>query len=90
MIRDLVEGCQPARRRQEECEEEATVRAEERILDLLLPTPPVPTYSTVLEAGGSPPGLSPHLKETREKLRAMLEAGELEERDVEIEIPERP
>jgi ATP-dependent HslUV protease ATP-binding subunit HslU len=91
MIRDLVEVAinQLRSTRQEECEEEAMTRAEDRILDLLLPSPPTPAYATVLEAGATPPQPSPHLKQTREKLRAMLEEGELEERDVEIEIPER-
>jgi ATP-dependent HslUV protease ATP-binding subunit HslU len=89
MIRDLVEVSinQLRSKRQEECEEEAVNRADERILDLLLPAR-TGVYTTALEATGTDQPHS-HLKETREKLREMLEAGELEDREIEVEIPER-
>ena len=70
----------------------AEERAEERLLDILLP--PVPTSpkgeSPVIELG--PPGSpgaetgTPHADGTREKLRAMLRQGELRDREVEIEL----
>ena len=90
MIRDLVEVSinQLRSRRQEECEEEAIQRAEDRILDLMLPSRSSGVYSTVLEVAGPQASPSP-LSDTREKLRAMLEGGELEDREIEVEIPER-
>jgi len=90
MIRDLVEVAinQLRSQRQEECEEEAAARAEDRILDMLLPAPPM-NYSTALESTGNIAELPSQHRETREKLRAMLKNGELEDRDIEIEIPER-
>ncbi len=60
--------------------------AEERILDLLLPSPRVSltgaeSLPAEIVAGGG--------TETREKLRRMLHAGELDERVVEIEVRDR-
>ncbi len=74
----------------------AEERAEERLLDILLP--PVPTSSSeggspVIELG--PPGRpgagssetgTPQADGTREKLRAMLRQGELRDREVELEL----
>ena len=70
----------------------AEERAEERLLDILLP--PVPTSpkgeNPVIELG--PPGSpgaeagTPHPDGTREKLRAMLRQGELRDREVELEL----
>ena len=90
MIRDLVEVAinQLRSKRQEECEVEAQARAEDRILDLLLPAPPV-AYSTAQEVSPRPTQPSPQSRETRDKLRAMLQEGEMENREIEIEIPER-
>ncbi len=55
----------------------AEERAEERILDALLPTPSAqgPGLQTVPEGG-----------ETREKLRQMLRRGALDEREVDVEV----
>jgi ATP-dependent HslUV protease ATP-binding subunit HslU len=55
----------------------AEERAEERILDALLPTPTAqgPGFQTVPEGG-----------ETREKLRQMLRRGALDEREVDVEV----
>ena len=61
--------------------EKADVRAEERVLDLLLPgSGPVSTPTGQSDAGGG---------ETREKLRTLLRSGELDDREVEIHIQER-
>ena len=57
----------------------AEERAEERLLDALLP-PPAPTPGFEAEPG--PPAAS----DTREKLRKLLRQGELDERDVEIDL----
>ena len=65
-------------------EEMAKVRAsaeriaEERLLDALYPRGPGQMGTAV--AGSDP---------TRERMREMLRAGELEEREVELELPER-
>src|SRR5262249_11857087 len=55
---------------------------EERLLDLLLPPPP-----------RQPPGVQPQVapeaqKDTRDKLRELLRAGKLDDRQVEIEVSE--
>ncbi|MHA7839179.1 MAG: ATP-dependent protease ATPase subunit HslU, partial [bacterium] len=62
----------------------AEERAEERILDALLPTPvsSTPVSSTPGEASGATDSSS----ETREKLRRLLRLGELEDREVELEL----
>jgi ATP-dependent HslUV protease ATP-binding subunit HslU len=60
----------------------AEERAEERLLDALFPPPTVqPGF-----AAGEVPGEAPAENETREKLRQMLRRGELDDRDVEIEL----
>jgi ATP-dependent HslUV protease ATP-binding subunit HslU len=58
----------------------AEERAEERLLDALLP-PPAP-------APGTPPGAAPRPagSETREKLRQMLRRGDLDLREVDVEL----
>jgi ATP-dependent HslUV protease ATP-binding subunit HslU len=59
----------------------ARERAEERLLDALLPPPPAP------QPGLPSSGESPEPpNETREKLRRMLRAGRLDEREVEIDV----
>ncbi|MDR1922043.1 MAG: ATP-dependent protease ATPase subunit HslU [Candidatus Adiutrix sp.] len=60
--------------------------AEERLLDLLLPSGRA--------AAGGPPGIDgpnsakPRVEATREKFRRMLQAGELDDREVEVETQE--
>ncbi|MBW2234611.1 MAG: ATP-dependent protease ATPase subunit HslU [Deltaproteobacteria bacterium] len=54
----------------------AEERAEERILDALLPHPSSTTGFQQVPEGG----------ETRERLRAMLRRGELDQRDIEVEV----
>jgi ATP-dependent HslUV protease ATP-binding subunit HslU len=60
----------------------ARERGEERVLDALLP-PPEPR-------GPSAAGAPPASEETREKLRRMLRAGELDAREVELQLAEAP
>ncbi len=58
----------------------AEERAEERVLDALLPVPPV---------AGSPDLTPPDpSNETREKLRKLLRLGELDDREIEVELTE--
>jgi ATP-dependent HslUV protease ATP-binding subunit HslU len=92
MVRDLVETSIDMVREEklDEVAERAEHAAEERVLDLLLPTSP------------SPPPESPHssvpqieeprrdqMDRTREKLRAQLRDGKLDQRLVEVEVRER-
>ena len=90
IIRDLVDTAmalvleeekQAVRSRAEEA-------AEERLLDALLPPHPVPTQQEDfgVEPAIGPPPAEPAVGETREKLRAMLRGGSLDEREIEIEL----
>ena len=76
MIRDLVETAIDMVReeRLSEVGERAERNAEERLLELLMPTQPEPTEST---------------DRTREKLRERLRAGKLDDRMVEVDVKER-
>jgi ATP-dependent HslUV protease ATP-binding subunit HslU len=87
MIRDLVEIAIDMVRNEklEEVAEKADTNAEERILDLLLPSPPSPGPSTDENARTA----LEQWNRTREKLRAQLRDGKLDERTVEIEVKER-
>jgi len=58
----------------------AEERAEERLLDALLPAPPV--------AGPPEPEPRDAPNETREKLRKLLRLGELDDREIEVELSE--
>ncbi|MCG3196993.1 MAG: ATP-dependent protease ATPase subunit HslU [bacterium] len=91
MIRDLVEVAinQMRSRRQEEVHSDAEAQVEERLLNLLLPAPQ-PGYATLHEVEAHSGGSSaPAMQSTREKLRGMLREGQLEDREIEVEIPER-
>ncbi|HSP90518.1 MAG TPA: ATP-dependent protease ATPase subunit HslU [Vicinamibacterales bacterium] len=80
MVRDLVEIAVGMVRdeRVREVREAAEARAEERLLDLLLPPGP-----QTLAADGTAPEQP---SQTRERLRAQLRAGKLDERTVEIDV----
>ncbi|HXT57647.1 MAG TPA: ATP-dependent protease ATPase subunit HslU [Pirellulales bacterium] len=85
MIRELVENAIGLVRESERAkvETEARRRAEERLLDLLAP-PPVAFDS---EAGE--PAAAERHDRTREKMRNMLAAGDLDERTVELTIEQK-
>ncbi len=103
MVRDLVESAIDMVRTEREVEVEdlAHDRVDERLLDLLLPAPVVtaPAPGTpddsqrVSIAGpdGSVSAEEAQAKErhqrTREKLRQLLRDGQLEQREVEVEVP---
>ncbi len=83
IVRDLVEiAVQMVKdEMRAEVAEEAERRAEERLLSILVPTPPPPT--------NPPPGAGPpDLSATREKYRQRLRDGKLDESMVEIEVEE--
>ncbi len=86
MIRDLVENAIGLVREEERgaVEEEARRRVEDRLVDLLAPAPPV------LDVSPASPSSGERYERTREKIRAMLAAGELESRLVEVTIERRP
>ena len=85
MVRELVENAIGLVRQQERetVREEAQHRAEERLLDLLLPAPPA-ADATPDEAE------SPERHQrTREKMRAMLASGALDQRRVELVLEQK-
>jgi ATP-dependent HslUV protease ATP-binding subunit HslU len=109
MVRDLVESAINMVRgeRETEVQEVAKQKVEDRLLDLLLPTPPDIKQSapspTAAAGGGahlfvvSPAGSVSHetdasevrYKRTREKLRQLLVDGQLDEREIEIEVTQQ-
>jgi ATP-dependent HslUV protease ATP-binding subunit HslU len=90
IIRDLVDTAMALVLEEEKqsVRTSAEEAAEERLLDALLPPHPVPIPQEGFGAdspGGAPPA-EPVAAETREKLRAMLRGGSLDEREIEIEL----
>src|SRR5690606_8526501 len=85
MIRELVENAITlvTERERKNVEAEATRRVDERLLDLLAPAPPA--YDTSPDS----PDSADRYQRTREKMRAMLVAGELEQKKVEISIEQK-
>jgi len=65
----------------------ARANAEERLLDILLPPPPVEKKTHILTPQEEE--AKEQYKRTREKLREMLRQGKLDDRTVEIETEER-
>ncbi|HEX9083393.1 MAG TPA: ATP-dependent protease ATPase subunit HslU [Gemmatimonadaceae bacterium] len=109
MVRDLVESAINMVRgeRETEVNEIAKQKVEERLLDLLLPTPPdikQSAHTPSAAAGGgahlfvvSPAGsvssetdaTEVRYKRTREKLKQLLIDGQLDEREIEIEVTQQ-
>jgi ATP-dependent HslUV protease ATP-binding subunit HslU len=109
MVRDLVDSAINLVRteREDEVYPQAEHRADERLLDLLLPAAPPPaeraeksekaekveasSVFVVSSSGQAKPERAPTPEEdrrhrSREKLRAMLAEGQLDDREVEIEV----
>jgi len=85
MVRELVEngiGLVRAQER-ENVEQEARRRVEERLLDLLVPSPPA------FDASPGSPDSPERYQRSREKMRAMLAAGELDQRRVTLTLEHR-
>ncbi|MFQ3574129.1 MAG: ATP-dependent protease ATPase subunit HslU [Thermodesulfovibrionales bacterium] len=84
MIRDLTEISisMVKAEHMEKVQEKARISAEERILDLLLPYPKVQKSKNDNDDSENP-------NDTREKIRAQLRAGKLDNRYVEIELKEK-
>jgi ATP-dependent HslUV protease ATP-binding subunit HslU len=93
MIRDLVEVSIDMVREEkvDEVAEKAEQNAEERLLDLLLPPPPVMRKQEKAPGENDDGRAASHeqFQRTREKLRAQLREGKLDEREVEVEIRDR-
>jgi ATP-dependent HslUV protease ATP-binding subunit HslU len=96
MVRDLVETSIDMVREEklDEVAERAEHAAEERVLDLLLPATPAPsTESSDSTSSSSAPQIEApkrdQMDRTREKLRAQLRDGKLDQRLVEVEVRER-
>src|SRR5258705_6333381 len=88
MVRDLVETSIDMVREEklDEVAERAEQAAEERVLDLLLPPPPPPAQGTTESDAASQREQN---QRTREKLRAQLREGKLDQRIVDIEVREK-
>jgi ATP-dependent HslUV protease ATP-binding subunit HslU len=111
MVRDLVDSAINLVRteREDEVYPQAEQRADERLLDLLLPAAPAPmekadkadkaekaepTVFVVSSSGQAKSERPPTAEEerrhrSREKLRAMLTEGQLDDREVEIEVQQQ-
>ena len=85
MVRELVENAIGLVRQSEmkNVEADAKVKVEEKLLDLLVP-PPIS-----LEVGGDDSNSAEHYAKSRDRMRAMLVAGELENREVELKIEQK-
>jgi ATP-dependent HslUV protease ATP-binding subunit HslU len=95
MVRDLVDSAINMVRteREDEVYPQAESRADERLLDLLLPPPPsdaapaAPGFVVTPGGAASPaPADAESRARTREKLRKLLADGKLDEREVDIEV----
>ncbi|MGA9885440.1 MAG: ATP-dependent protease ATPase subunit HslU [Candidatus Acidiferrales bacterium] len=88
MVRDLVETAIDMVREEklDEVAERAEQSAEERLLELLLPPSPVPAAEP---NGATEAQRREQTQRTREKLRAQLREGKLDQRLVEVEVRER-
>ncbi|GAB3312847.1 ATP-dependent protease ATPase subunit HslU [Luteimonas notoginsengisoli] len=93
IIRDLADTAVKLYREQakQRVRTQAEDRAEDRILDALLPRRAVPASgfgfgaSTTVDIGAEPSAQG-HDNDTRTKLRRQLRAGELDEREIELEL----
>ncbi|MCA9509250.1 MAG: ATP-dependent protease ATPase subunit HslU [Myxococcales bacterium] len=92
MIRDLTEVAfaMVTEEQKRNVRARAEEIAEERILDALLPPPAAAPPAMPGGAAGAAGETSPAAgrSETREKLRKLLRLGELDEREVDVELPE--
>jgi ATP-dependent HslUV protease ATP-binding subunit HslU len=85
MVRELVENAIGLIRQQEQeqVKDEAQRRVEDRLLDLLAPAPPS------FDAAADSPDSPERYQRTREKMRAMLAGGELDQRKVELNLEQK-
>ena len=89
MVRDLVESAIDMVRseRENEVEDLATGKVDERLLDLLLPVPPVVESKEASdEQRAEHAAALERTKRTRDKLRQLLMDGQLDSREVELDV----
>ncbi len=92
IIRDLVEISIDMVREEKvnEVAEKAEQNAEDRLLDLLLPpSPPAGRPDPAKLPSNDDQAAGEHAGRTREKLRALLREGKLDDRQVEVDVRER-
>eukprot|EP00456_Euglypha_rotunda_P084441 TRINITY_DN847_c0_g1_i1.p2 TRINITY_DN847_c0_g1~~TRINITY_DN847_c0_g1_i1.p2 ORF type:complete len:455 (+),score=118.48 TRINITY_DN847_c0_g1_i1:9368-10732(+) len=92
MIRELVDAAinLVKQRKRVEVEQQADKNVEERLLDLLVPHEPIP-HTPPTEGAASDPvaEAAARHERTREKFRAMLRSGSLDDKSVELSVPQR-
>jgi ATP-dependent HslUV protease ATP-binding subunit HslU len=88
MVRDLTDIAVGMVKQQQrkDVEEKAKERVTDRLLDMLVPTPKAGPWTP--EDDGEDPEKE-RRQRTREKMRAKLEAGELEDRQVELNVEQK-
>jgi ATP-dependent HslUV protease ATP-binding subunit HslU len=88
MVRDLVDTAITMVRteREDDVFPQAESRAEERLLDLLLPPPPAAPPGQPDEPARRPDHDEERFQRSREKLRKLLQEGQLDDRQVEVEV----
>lgn len=86
MVRELVDAAASMvrQRQRERVKEKADARVAERLLDLLVPSPKSAPWEPEQEKEEAE-----KRQRTREKMKAMLEAGELEDRIVELTVEQK-
>jgi len=91
IIRDLVEISIDMVREEKvnEVAEKAEQNAEERLLDLLLPPAPASRPDPAKLPSNDDKAAAEQATRTREKLRALLREGKLDDRQVEVDVRER-
>jgi ATP-dependent HslUV protease ATP-binding subunit HslU len=91
MIRELVDNAISLVREEERrsIEPEARRRAEERLLDILVPRPPAGRARSTADGADSEPDAASSYERTREKMRDMLRDNKLEERRVELTVEQK-
>ena len=92
MVRDLVEAAVNLRKEAAESEVQSAADAatEERVLDLLLPSPPKLQQGFEVRAQGEDMTTPESESKTRETFRRMLGEGKLADRQVEVEVASKP
>ncbi|MFO0957580.1 MAG: ATP-dependent protease ATPase subunit HslU [Isosphaeraceae bacterium] len=91
MIRDLVEAAVLLVKSQEQARvaDQARERTEARLLDLLMPSPEAPGGWGFGKGTPESPEVQERRQRSRDKMKARLEAGEMEDLEVEVTIPGR-
>ncbi|CAN5863470.1 ATP-dependent protease ATPase subunit HslU [soil metagenome] len=92
MVRDLVEAAIGLVKTSERArvEAQAKAHAEHRLLELLVPPPPPTSRATYVATDtGAVDEAAERRQRTLEKMKARLDSGELEDREVEITLPGR-